>query len=83
MGFSLKDKGIVQVSMNLTNYKETSIHHVFEAIKKEASRYGVEILESEIIGLIPQEALIKAAQCHLKINGFKNEQILEQALQKP
>lgn len=82
MGFTLEEKGIVQVSMNLTNYKKTTVHHVFEAIKREAQRYGVQILESEVIGLIPQAALIKAAQYYLQIDGFKNKQILEQILQK-
>lgn len=82
LGFELADKGIVQVSMNLTNYKQTTVHQVFEAVKKEAHSYGVEILESEVIGLIPQAALIKAARYYLQIDGFKNRQILETILQK-
>ncbi len=82
LGFELEDKGIVQVSMNLTNYKESTVHHVFEAIKREAGRYGVGIQESEVIGLIPQKALIEAAKYYLQINDFKNKQILEQRLQK-
>src|SRR6185436_16392703 len=52
-GFKLKDRGIVQVSMNLTNYEKTPIFRVFEAVKREAERYGVTILESEIVGLVP------------------------------
>src|SRR5207237_8623786 len=56
-GFELKDRGIVQVSMNLTNYERTPIFRVFQAVKREAERYGVSILESEIVGLIPSDAL--------------------------
>jgi len=82
LGFRLEDKGIVQVSMNLTNYKKTTVHHVFEAVKREAQRYGVQVLESEVIGLIPQAALVKAAKYYLQIDGLKNKQILEQVLQQ-
>lgn len=82
MGFELKDKGIVQISMNLVNYKVTNVQTVFRAIKKEAKINGVKILESEIIGLIPQESLIKAAVSFLKVANFNNKQILELILQK-
>lgn len=83
MGFELKDRGIVQVSMNLTDYTVTNVETVFTAIKKEATKHGVKILESEIIGLIPEESLIKAAKHYLKVNqAFSNDQILEIALQK-
>ncbi len=82
MGFELEDRGIVQVSMNLTNYKESNVHHVFEAIKREAQRYGVHVLESEVIGLIPEAALVRAAKYYLQINDFKNKQILENILAK-
>ena len=56
-GFALEDRGIVQVSMNLTNYEKTPIFRVFETVKREAERYGVSILESEIVGLVPAAAL--------------------------
>ena len=56
-GFKLEDRGIVQVSMNLTNYEKTPIFRVFETVKREAERYGVSILESEIVGLVPSAAL--------------------------
>jgi glutamate formiminotransferase / formiminotetrahydrofolate cyclodeaminase len=82
LGFALEDKGIVQVSMNLTNYKKSAVHTVFESIKREAHRYGVNVLESEVIGLIPQAALNKAAEYYLQIDGLKNRQILESAIQK-
>lgn len=83
LGFALEDRGIVQVSMNLTNYKITPPHVVFRAIKKECKKYEVEILESEIIGLIPQNALFEASKEYLKTSPeFKEDQILELALQK-
>ncbi len=81
-GFELKDRGIVQVSMNLTNYEKTPIFRVFETVKREAERYGVAILESEIVGLIPSAALNAAAEFYLQIAGFKPDQILENKLRK-
>jgi len=79
-GFTLADRGIVQVSMNLTNYEKTPIARVFEAVKREAARYGVSILESEIVGLIPAAALTAAAEYYLQIEGFKADQVLENKL---
>lgn len=79
-GFELKDRGIVQVSMNLTNYEKTPIFRVFETVKREAERYGVSVLESEIVGLIPAAALNAAAEHYLQIGGFKPDQILENKL---
>ena len=79
-GFKLDDRGIVQVSMNLTNYEKTPIFRVFETVKREAARYGVSILESEIVGLIPSAALAAAAEFYLQIEGFTPDQILENKL---
>ncbi len=79
-GFMLEDRRIVQVSMNLTNYEKTPIFRVFETVKREAARYGVQILESEIVGLVPSAALNAAAEFYLQIAGFKPEQILENKL---
>jgi glutamate formiminotransferase len=79
-GFKLEDRGIVQVSMNLTNYEKTPIFRVFETVKREAARYGVSILESEIVGLIPSAALNAAAEFYLQIENFKPDQILENKL---
>jgi glutamate formiminotransferase len=79
-GFELKDRGIVQVSMNLTNYEKTPIFRVFETVKREAERYGVTILETEIVGLIPSAALNAAAEYYLQIAGFNSAQILENKL---
>jgi glutamate formiminotransferase len=79
-GFKLEDRGVVQVSMNLTNYEKTPIFRVFETVKREAARYGVAILESEIVGLIPSAALNAAAEYYLQIEGFKADQVLENKL---
>src|SRR6266536_2933265 len=79
-GFKLEDRGIVQVSMNLTNYEKTPIFRVFETVKREAERYGVSILESEIVGLVPAAALNAAAEYYLQIAGFSRDQILENKL---
>jgi len=81
-GFTLADRGIVQVSMNLTNYEKTPIHRVFEVVKREAERYGVAILESEIVGLVPAAALTAAAEFYLQIDGFKPDQVLENKLKQ-
>jgi len=79
-GFTLTDRGIVQVSMNLTNYEKTPIFRVFETVKRECERYGVQILESEIVGLVPSAALNAAAEFYLQIAGFNPNQILENKL---
>ena len=79
-GFKLEDRGIVQVSMNLTNYEKTPIFRVFEAVKREAERYGVSILESEIVGLVPSAALHATAEYYLQIAGFNSNQVLENKL---
>jgi len=80
MGIPLVDRGIVQVSMNLTNFQKTPIFRVFETVRREAARYGVTILESEIVGLVPSAALNAAAEFYLQIEGFKADQILEHKL---
>ncbi len=82
MGVVLADRGIVQVSMNLTNYEKTPMFRVYELVKREAARDGVSVLESEIIGLVPSAALTASAAWYLQINGLGPDQILEQRLQK-
>jgi glutamate formiminotransferase len=79
-GFRLEHRGIVQVSMNLTNYELTPIARVFEAVRREAERYGVSILESEIIGLVPAAALVSTAEFYLQLARFGPDQILENRL---
>jgi glutamate formiminotransferase len=82
MGVALADRGIVQVSMNLTNYEKTPILRVFEAVRREAERYGVTVLESEIVGLVPAAALFAAAEHTLRISNFSPGQILENKLRE-
>ncbi|MCD6127040.1 MAG: glutamate formimidoyltransferase [Methanomicrobia archaeon] len=80
LGFEIKERGIVQVSMNLTNYKKTPIYRVFEAIKSEADRYGVSIIGSELIGLAPMDALLDVADFYLRLENFKKTQVLERRI---
>ncbi|MBA3269337.1 MAG: glutamate formimidoyltransferase [Acidobacteria bacterium] len=80
MGITLDGRGIVQVSMNLTHYEKTPIFRVFEVVKREAARYGVNVLESEIVGLVPSAALMQAAAYYLQLEGFSGNQILENRL---
>lgn len=80
LGFEIKERGCVQVSINLTDYSQTPLYRVFETVKREAERWGVNVLESEIVGLVPQAALASAARFYLQLNGFKSDQILENRL---
>jgi glutamate formiminotransferase len=80
MGIALEDRGIVQVSMNLTNYEKTPIFRVFEMVKREAERYGVGVLESEIVGLVPSAALQQSVEWYLQLEGFSARQVLENQL---
>jgi glutamate formiminotransferase len=82
MGVNLADRGIVQVSINLTNYERTPIFRVFEAVAREAARYGVTVLESEIVGLVPAAALIGTAEHFLQLTSFTPDQILENKLRQ-
>jgi glutamate formiminotransferase / 5-formyltetrahydrofolate cyclo-ligase len=82
MGIPLGDRNIVQVSMNLTNYERTPIYRVFEVVKREAARYGVQVLESEIVGLVPSAALVDAAAYYLQLEGFDGKQVLENKLRQ-
>ncbi|HEY8364327.1 MAG TPA: glutamate formimidoyltransferase [Haloplasmataceae bacterium] len=76
----MKDKGIVQVTMNITNYQKTAIYRVFETVKMEAKRYGVNVLGSEIIGLVPMEALVESLEYYLGLEGFNMNKVLESHL---
>jgi len=80
MGVALKERGIVQVSINMTDYTHTALYRAFELVKIEARRYGVAIVGSEIIGLVPMEALIDTASYYLGLEGFSTKQILETQL---
>jgi glutamate formiminotransferase len=80
MGVPLAERGIVQVSINMTNYKKTPLHRVFECVRSEADRHGVAIVGSEIVGLTPAEALYMAAEHYLRLERFSAEQVLETKL---
>jgi len=80
MGVALADRGIVQVSINLTNYEKTPIYRVFELVKREAARHGVSVLESEIVGLVPAAALTASAAWYLQIDAFTDDLVLENKL---
>jgi glutamate formiminotransferase len=82
MGIKLEDRNLAQVSINLTNYEKTPIFRVFEMVKREAERYGVQILESEIVGLIPYAALTSTAEYYLQLERFTRAQILEEKLRE-
>jgi len=82
MGIPLEDRGIVQVSMNLTNYEKTPIFRVFEMVKREAERYGVSVRESEIVGLVPAAALRQSIEWYLQLEGFSADQVLENKLKR-
>jgi glutamate formiminotransferase len=77
MGVALKEKNMVQVSMNMTDYTKTALYRSFELIKTEAARYGVTVAGSEIVGLVPMEALIDTAVYYLGMENFSMEQVLE------
>lgn len=79
-GFELADRGLVQVSMNMTDYRKTSLVQVYEAILALAAKEGVEVVESEIIGLVPLDAILAGATQYFKLARFHREQILETRL---
>ena len=73
-------RGLAQVSMNLTDFEQTPVHRVFEMVKREAARYGVTPVSSEIVGLIPKKALESAAEWFLQVENFDSSLILENRL---
>lgn len=81
LGFKLESRGIAQVSMNLVDYEKTHLHHAFEAVRREAERYGVSVRGSEIVGLVPQAALDVAAEYFLKIENFAPGLVLENRIE--
>ncbi|HDI11866.1 MAG TPA: glutamate formimidoyltransferase [Candidatus Acetothermia bacterium] len=80
LGFALEERGIVQVSMNLTNYKKTPIPRVLELVRREAARYGVPVIGTEIVGLVPQEALDQVVEYYLQLENFTPRMVLERRL---
>ncbi|MBN1873359.1 MAG: glutamate formimidoyltransferase [Anaerolineae bacterium] len=76
----LKVAGQAQVSMNFTDFTQTPLHRVVEAIRREAARYGVTVTHTELVGMIPEQALLDAALWYLQLDGFHPDQILEHRL---
>ena len=80
IGVELKERGIVQVSMNMTDYTKTALYRSYELVKIEARRYGINVVGSEIIGLVPMEALIDTAVYYLGVENFSMNQVFETRL---
>lgn len=83
LGLYIEERGLVQVSMNLTDFRRTPVHRVVEMIRREAARYGVNVVSSEIVGLIPRQALLEAAEYYLQIENFSPRMVLESHLEEP
>lgn len=77
LGFELKTRGLVQVSMNLVDYEKTRLHQVFELVRREAARYGVSVAGSELVGLVPQAALDSSAEYFLQLENYAPGVVLE------
>jgi glutamate formiminotransferase len=82
MGVMLQERGIAQVSINMTDFKRTPLHRVFETVRAEAERHGVPVVGSEIVGLVPSEALLDAADHYLRLEGFNPSQVLERKIRE-
>src|SRR5262249_36127184 len=80
IGVELKARGLAQVSINLTDFEQTPMHRVFEMVEREARRYGVAIVGSEIVGLVPKKALEMTADFYLQFENFSPAQVLENRL---
>jgi glutamate formiminotransferase / formiminotetrahydrofolate cyclodeaminase len=83
LGFELKERGIVQVSMNLTNYRKSQVFKAYELVKLFADRFGVPVVGSEIVGLAPMDSLVDSAEFYLRLENFSRDQILESRLFAP
>jgi len=82
LGLSLEERGITQVSMNLTNFKKTPVLQVFDLVRREAERRGVAVLESEIVGKIPRQALYDVAASTLRVRNPLSQMVLEDEIEK-
>ena len=82
MGVMLEERNVAQVSINMTDYKKTPLFRVFETVRSEAARYGVSVIGSEIVGLVPSQALIDTADHFLRLEDFDPAQILERKIRQ-
>ncbi len=80
LGFEIKERNRAQVSMNLTDYRKTPIHRALEQVRREAERFGAGVEESEIVGVVPEDALFDAAEFYLQLNRFDRATILERKI---
>ncbi len=80
LGFELSSRGLVQVSMNLVNYAETGMGKAYDAVRSEADKLGVEIVSTELVGLVPEDALDKTAEYFQKLENFSEDRTIEQRL---
>jgi glutamate formiminotransferase len=76
----LKSRGIVQVSMNLLDFRRTPMYRAFSVVKEEAERFGVPVVSSEVVGLVPADALYQVAEWHLRIGEFRKDIVLEERI---
>jgi len=76
-GVALEDRGIVQVSMNMTDFNKSSLYQVLELIRIEAKRYAVPVVGSEVVGLLPMQALVDCAAYYMGLEAFSMDQVLE------
>jgi glutamate formiminotransferase len=77
---ALTSKGLVQVSMNLLDYRRTPMYRAFRVVQEEAERRGVAVVSSEIVGLVPAEAMYQVAEWHLRVSGFRKDVVLEERI---
>ena len=81
MGFELKSRALVQVSMNLIDYEQTTLARAFDAVHREAARHGVEVIGTEIVGLLPRAALDRSASYFPLLENFRETLVLENLLE--
>jgi glutamate formiminotransferase/formiminotetrahydrofolate cyclodeaminase len=82
LGFEIRERNRAQVSMNMTDVRRTPLHRALALIREEAARYGLTVEETEIVGLVPEDALLDAAEHHLQLNHFSRSGILERRLRE-
>jgi glutamate formiminotransferase len=80
LGFDIRERQRAQVSMNLTDYRRTPVHRAVEAVRREAARFGVGVEETEVVGLVPEDALFDAAEYYLQLNSFDRSAVLERKM---
>ena len=80
LGVMLEDRRLAQVSINMTDFTKTAVYRIFETVRMEARRYGVNVLGSEVVGLIPMQALVDCAEYYLQLENFSIDQVLESRL---